>query len=41
LPIAPNQADVDPNLTAIIKAWPTLPEAVKAGILAMVQAVKS
>jgi hypothetical protein len=29
---------IDPNLTVIIEAWPTLPEAIKAGILAMVRA---
>ena len=28
----------DPNLSAIIQAWPSLPEAIKAGILAMVKA---
>jgi hypothetical protein len=27
-----------PDLGAVVKAWPTLPEAVKAGILAMVKA---
>ena len=39
LPIAPNQADTDPNLTAIIEAWPALPESVKAALVAMVGAV--
>jgi hypothetical protein len=29
----------DPELGAIIDAWPTLPEALKAGILAMVRTV--
>jgi hypothetical protein len=28
----------DPNLTAIIDAWPSLPEAVRAGIIALVKA---
>jgi hypothetical protein len=28
----------DPDLTAIIDAWPALPETVRAGILAMVNA---
>ena len=28
----------DPELAAIVDAWPTLPEAVRAGIVAMVQA---
>jgi hypothetical protein len=28
----------DPHLTLIIDAWPKLPEAVKAGIMAMVKA---
>ena len=29
-----------PDLAAVVKAWPYLPEPVKAGILAMVKAVK-
>jgi hypothetical protein len=28
----------DPDLAAIVEAWPGLPEAIKAGILAMVKA---
>jgi len=30
-------AEIDPRLVAIIDAWPALPEALKAGILAMVR----
>ncbi len=29
----------DPDLAAVLAAWPDLPEAIKAGILAMVKAV--
>ena len=28
----------DPDLAAVVEAWPDLPEALKAGILAMVKA---
>jgi hypothetical protein len=28
----------DPDLSAIVAAWPTLPEPIKAGIVAMVKA---
>ncbi|MEE9295236.1 MAG: hypothetical protein V3W34_09805 [Phycisphaerae bacterium] len=28
----------DPEFAAVVEAWPTLPEAVKAGIVAMVRA---
>ena len=28
----------DPDLTAVVTAWPTLPDALRAGILAMVKA---
>ena len=31
-------AQKDPNLAKIVTAWPSLPEAVKAGIVAMVKA---
>lgn len=30
----------DPNLTRLVSLWPTLPQAIKAGILAMVQATQ-
>jgi hypothetical protein len=36
-----NKPPFDPTLAAVIEARPTLPEAIKAGILAMVSAVKS
>ena len=29
----------DPDLAAVVAAWPELPEAIKAGILAMVKAI--
>ena len=29
----------DPDLAAVVKAWPELPESVRAGIAAMVKAV--
>jgi len=32
------EAPVDPDLAAVVDAWPTLPAAIKAGILAMVRA---
>ncbi len=30
----------DPDLAAVVAAWPDLPEAIKAGILAMVKAAE-
>ncbi len=33
------EAPIDPGLAAVVEAWPALPEAIKAGILAMVRAV--
>lgn len=35
---APDAPPSDPDLAALAAAWPTLPEAVKAGIVAMVRA---
>ena len=32
--------ETDPELAAVNAAWPTLPEALRAGILAMVKAAK-
>ncbi len=32
------RANGDPDLSAVIDAWPSLPEAIRAGILAMVGA---
>ena len=34
-------APIDPDLQAVIKRWPDLPDAVKAGIAAMVNAQSS
>ena len=37
---APNPAEresIDPNLASVVEAWPTLPEAIRAGIVAMVK----
>ena len=34
----PQTCAIDPALDALIDAWPTLPEAIQAGILAMVRA---
>jgi len=31
----------DPDLAAVVEAWPELPEAMKAGIVAMVKAAHS
>jgi hypothetical protein len=31
----------DPDLAAVVEAWPDLPEALKAGIVAMVKAARS
>ena len=33
-----SQAQIDVALVVVIQAWPPLPEAIKAGILAMVRA---
>ena len=31
-------AELEPELAVVMQAWPTLPEAIRSGILAMVQA---
>jgi hypothetical protein len=36
----PDSSPNDSNLAEVITAWPMLPEPVKAGILAMVKAVR-
>jgi hypothetical protein len=33
-----SRPNLDPDLAAIVAAWPELPEAIKAGILAMIKA---
>ena len=37
--LAAREAPSDPDLAELIDAWPTLPEAIRAGILAMVRAI--
>jgi hypothetical protein len=32
--------EIDPDLARLIDAWPTLPDAIRVGILAMVQAAR-
>ena len=32
-------AENDPDLDALIRAWPTLPDAIRAGIVAMIRAL--
>lgn len=34
------EAPIDPELAAVVEAWPALPDAIKAGILAMIRAAK-
>jgi hypothetical protein len=36
--LPPESRSIDPALATIIDAWPTLPEALRAGILAMIRA---
>jgi hypothetical protein len=33
--------ETDPDLAAVVEAWPELPEVLKAGIVAMVKAARS
>lgn len=37
-PAAPVTPPTDPELAAVVVAWPTIPQAVRAGIVAMVRA---
>jgi len=34
------KADFDPDLAVVVEAWPKLPEAIRAGILAMIRAAE-
>jgi hypothetical protein len=34
------ESQIDPDLARLIDAWPTLPEAIRAGIIAMIQAAR-
>jgi len=36
----PDSVPIDPDLAAVVEAWPKLPEAIKAGILAMIRAAE-
>jgi len=38
--VAARKAPLDPDLAAVVDAWPALPAAIKAGILAMISATK-
>jgi len=37
---APDPAQIDAGLVIVIQAWPHLPEAIRAGILAIVRATR-
>ncbi len=41
LPLPYGAPELPPDLAAIVAAWPELPEAIRAGILAMVKAASS
>jgi hypothetical protein len=34
------EGEIPPDLVAVVDAWPTLPEAIRAGILTMVKAAR-
>ena len=40
-PMRPQAAQMAPDLAEIVDAWPELPEAIKAGILAMIKVARS
>jgi hypothetical protein len=39
--LGPKETPIDLGLKTVVEAWPTLPEAIKAGILAMIRAAQS
>jgi hypothetical protein len=39
--LLPYRTPFPPDLVAIVDAWPTMPEAIKAGIIAMVKAASA
>jgi len=41
LPKTQNTIGIDAELTQVVEAWPALPQALKQGILAMIQATGS
>jgi len=38
--VVARKADSDPGLAAVVEAWPKLPEAIRADILAMIRAAE-
>jgi hypothetical protein len=36
----PRNAEFDPDLSAVVEVWPKLPEAIRAGIMAMIRAAE-
>ena len=38
--VSPNSGPTDAELAAVVDAWPGLPDAIEAGILAMIKAAK-
>ncbi len=40
VPSSPDHADTPPDLARVVDAWERLPEAIKAAILALVQAAE-
>jgi hypothetical protein len=40
VPVAVDGSEIGPELARVVEAWTGLPEAVKAGILAMVEAAR-
>jgi len=40
LRVTPNSPSFDPDLAKLVDAWPSLPEALKTGILAMIDSAR-